>query len=144
MTNDSPTSAPRPLEVTLDIPVRGYDIDFAGVVSNQVYIRWLEDLRYRLLEVHYPLSRLMAEGLAPVLSRTEIDYRRPVRLFDAVQGSMWVASLQGGRWTLQAEFRVNRKQVARARQSGVFVDLVTLHPAPIPAALQQQFDAFPS
>ena len=27
------------------LPIRTYDIDFAGIVSNIVFIRWLEDLR---------------------------------------------------------------------------------------------------
>ncbi len=38
-------SQQRVMEVNLSFPVRTYDIDFAGVVSNIVYIRWLEDLR---------------------------------------------------------------------------------------------------
>ena len=34
----------KPLEVSLNLPIKTYDIDFAGIVSNIVYIRWLEDL----------------------------------------------------------------------------------------------------
>ena len=29
------------------LPIRTYDIDFARIVSNIVFIRWLEDLRLR-------------------------------------------------------------------------------------------------
>jgi acyl-CoA thioester hydrolase len=32
------------------LPIRTYDIDFAGIVSNIVFIRWLEDLRLALLD----------------------------------------------------------------------------------------------
>jgi acyl-CoA thioester hydrolase len=35
--------------VELELPIRTYDIDFAGIVSNIVYIRWLEDLRIQML-----------------------------------------------------------------------------------------------
>jgi len=35
----------RPFLIEVPLPVRTYDIDFAGIVSNIVYIRWLEDLR---------------------------------------------------------------------------------------------------
>ncbi len=47
----------RPLEVELTIPVRSYDIDFAGIVSNIVYIRWLEDLRSKWLDEHFSLNK---------------------------------------------------------------------------------------
>ena len=39
----------RPLLVTLPHNVQTYDIDFANHVNNQVYVRWLEDLRMELL-----------------------------------------------------------------------------------------------
>jgi len=39
----------KPLLVSLDIRVQTYDIDFAGHVNNQVYVRWLEDLRMEML-----------------------------------------------------------------------------------------------
>jgi acyl-CoA thioester hydrolase len=39
----------KPFEVALDLPIKTYDIDFAGIVSNIVYIRWLEDLRLKIL-----------------------------------------------------------------------------------------------
>ena len=29
------------------LPIRTYDIDFAGIVSNIVFIRWLEDSAHR-------------------------------------------------------------------------------------------------
>ena len=31
--------------VEMPLKVQGYDIDVAGIVSNIVYVRWLEDLR---------------------------------------------------------------------------------------------------
>ncbi|HSN74366.1 MAG TPA: acyl-CoA thioesterase, partial [Anaerolineae bacterium] len=74
-------------QITLSIPVRTYDIDFVGIVSNIVFIRWLEDLRLQMLAEYFPLDTAMqAQGIAPLLLRTEIDYKRPVRLFDVLQG----------------------------------------------------------
>src|SRR5690349_12582585 len=61
--------------IRLAFAVRTYDIDYAGIVSNIVYIRWLEDLRLELLERAYPLDRLVAGGLGPVLLETRIAYR---------------------------------------------------------------------
>lgn len=137
---NTPTNA-RPLAVSAPIRVQGYDVDFAGIVSNIVYIRWLEDLRYLVLETYLPLQALLAEGLAPVLARTEIDYRRPIRHFDQVEGRMWLAEAASPRWVLAAEITVNGKQAARARQTGVFVSTATLRPAAMPARLQALWDA---
>ena len=39
----------------LPLRVQTYDIDFAGIVSNIVFIRWLEDLRLGLMDEAYPL-----------------------------------------------------------------------------------------
>ena len=53
--------------IRLAFPVKTYDVDFAGIVSNIVYVRWLEDLRLELLARTCPLARLVAEGIGPVL-----------------------------------------------------------------------------
>ncbi|MCC7358637.1 MAG: acyl-CoA thioesterase [Anaerolineales bacterium] len=130
----------RPLAVVRAIRVQGYDVDFAGIVSNIVYIRWLEDLRVQMLDTYLPLPNLLAEGLVPVLSRTEIDYRRPIRLFDEVEGRMWLAEAASPRWVLAAELYANGKRAAQARQSGVFVHTASLRPAPLPKRLQAAWD----
>ena len=53
----------------LPLRVQTYDIDFAGIVSNIVFIRWLEDLRLGLMDEAYPLVQALAEDVAPILSR---------------------------------------------------------------------------
>src|SRR5207247_7596968 len=80
------------------LPIRTYDIDFAGIVSNIVFIRWLEDLRLGLLEQAYPLVRALAEDVAPILLSTRINYRQPVTIADPLVGRMRVAALRQVRW----------------------------------------------
>jgi hypothetical protein len=78
--------------VELQFKVQTYDIDFAGIVSNQVYIRWLEDLRLEFLDTYAPLDRLLADGLVPVLVSTEnIVQARP----QIVRSAAWT-HLAGG------------------------------------------------
>ena len=48
----------KPFEIALDLPIKTYDIDFAGIVSNIVYIRWLEDLRLKMINCKYYLQFL--------------------------------------------------------------------------------------
>jgi acyl-CoA thioester hydrolase len=129
-------AVPRPLETELVFPVRTYDIDFAGIVSNIVYIRWLEDLRLRMLEVHYPLEPVLARGEGPVLARTEIEYLLPVRFGSSVRGVMWAAGHGRARFDLEAEFTVNDRAVAHASQRGYFVHYGRMEVLPLPEELR--------
>ncbi len=117
--------------------VQTYDIDFAGVVSNIVFIRWLEDLRLGLMEEAYPLIRALAEDVAPILVATRIAYRRPVTIADPLVGRMRVASLGRVRWRLAAEFAVGDKVHAEAEQEGLFMRLSTRRPIAIPEPIRR-------
>lgn len=129
----------RPLLITLPIRVQTYDIDFANHVNNQVYIRWLEDLRMEMLRVYYPLERLMAENTAPILASTEIHYRRPLVLGDAPLGAMWVHQLGRATITVNAEITLNGAVCAHATQRLVLLRLPDHKPVRLPVAFQEQF-----
>jgi acyl-CoA thioester hydrolase len=117
--------------------VRTYDVDFAGIVHNLVYIRWLEDLRLDLLRPHLPMEQMLGSGYSPILTHTEIDYIRPISLGDPVEGQMWVSKLGRTRWALQAEFKTGDVLAASAAQRGYFADLETLRPVRVPDVLRQ-------
>jgi acyl-CoA thioester hydrolase len=126
--------------IRLAFAVRTYDIDYAGIVSNIVYIRWLEDLRLELLERTCPLGRLVAAGLGPVLLETSIAYRDALTLSDRPEGRMWVESVERVRWTVAAEVTTGGGRVhATARQTGIFIPLATRRPAPVPGELRTLF-----
>lgn len=130
------TEEKRPLQITLPFKVRTYDVDFAQIVHNAVYIRWLEDLRTELLAAHYAVEEMLADGISPILTRTEIDYLWPVRLGDAVLGKMWVSDLSRIKWTVQAELWVGEQKTAASTQTGYFLDQKTLRPIRVPQKLQ--------
>ena len=119
------------------LPIRTYDIDFAGIVSNIVFIRWLEDLRLGLMAQSYPLVRALSEDVAPVLLETRIRYRRPVTIRDPLVGRMRVADLGRVRWQLTAEFAVRDQIHAEAEQEGLFMRLSTRRPVAIPAPIRE-------
>ena len=118
--------------------VMTYDIDFAGVVSNISYIRWLEDLRNLFAEQALSIGDAFERGIAPVLMHTEIDYLVPVRFPDRLTGQMWLADQGRSKWVLAAEFQsqATGQIVARAKQMGVFVALQTLRPVRLPKEYQ--------
>lgn len=132
----------RPLEVEIAIPVRTYDIDFAGIVSNIVYIRWLEDLRLKFLDEHWQLDKQIKQGYAPIIAGTEIEYKRPIKLIDKVIGRLWVNSLGKLKWTVQAEILSNNEVAAIATQKGAFISLQNNRPIPIPEELHKKYSDF--
>ena len=117
--------------------VQTYDIDFAGVVSNIVFIRWLEDLRLGLMDRAYPLIQALAEDVAPILLATRITYRRPVTIADPLVGRIRIAALGRVRWRLAAEFVVGATIHAEAEQEGLFMRLSTRRPIAIPAPIRR-------
>ena len=114
--------------------VMTYDIDFAGIVSNISYIRWLEDLRNLVAEQSLSIGDALQRGIAPALMHTEIDYLAPVRFPDIVTGRMWLAEHGRSKWVLAAEFQSQAvgRLVARAKQTGVFIELGSLRPVRLP------------
>lgn len=135
------TEHKRPLEIELSFPVQTYDIDFAGIVSNIVYIRWLEDLRLALAAAYFPVQKMLENGMAPLLVQTSIEYKQPINIFDRPTGKMWISHMKSLKWTMSAEIIVAEKVAAIAQQSGCFIALSTRKPVPIPAELSQAYFA---
>jgi acyl-CoA thioester hydrolase len=127
--------------VARDFPPRTYDIDFAGIVNNAVYIRWLEDLRLALMEEAYPIERALKDDVAPILLSTKIDYERPVTIDDKVMGRMWVPRMERVKWHVAAEFTVGERVHAAAEQVGLFIRLSTKKPIAPPEQLRAHYAA---
>jgi acyl-CoA thioester hydrolase len=126
-----------PCEVELQLPVRTYDIDYAGIVSNIVYIRWLEDLRTAMLDAYLPLQALLDRGTTPILLRTDIRYRRAIRLFDRPLGRMWVSDIGRVRWFIAAEITTDGTISATAHQELAVISLQTFRPLPLPPEVRE-------
>jgi acyl-CoA thioester hydrolase len=132
----------QPFEVEIPLPVRTYDIDFAGIVNNIVYIRWLEDLRMEILAHHFPLDEQLKNGIAPVVVQTRMDYKQSIKISDTPSGRMWVKTMESLRWTVNATISIDGKVAALGEQVGIFVDLQTNKPIRIPERLKQKYQEF--
>jgi len=128
----------------IDIRVGTYEIDYAGHVSNQVYLRWCEDLRLQLLEENFPLKDLMAEGYVPVLISSEVRYHKPIKLFDKPTGHMWVEKLGGATMEFHGEFRVGDLLATSVKHTGVFVNAQTMKPTKLPAKIVSMYKQWQS
>ena len=132
----------RPFETHLTFQVKSYDVDYVGYVHNTVYLRWLEDLRIAMLAPYYSLERFVSEGMSPIILRTTIEYKRPLRLFDIFTGTVWVSHLEGVRWTVQHELVHDGSIAATAEQFGVFINLASRRPVPAPKELMDRYRAY--
>lgn len=120
------------LHIEQNIKVCTYDIDFAGHVSNIVYLRWLEEMRLAMFDKYCPLQGFMERGMTPILTATEIKYKKSIRLFDKPKAFMWVSDVGKASFAVEAEFYLNGELTTTARHTGVFVDMQTMKPIRLP------------
>ncbi len=113
------------ISIEINIEVKTYDIDVAGHVNNVVYIRWLEDMRIELLTKIYPLEKLLAINFYPVVTSSEIKYKKQIKLFDRPVGKMLLQSYSHGVFILKAEIIVNGKLSFTATQKCVLMNLTS-------------------
>jgi acyl-CoA thioester hydrolase len=85
--------------------VRFADIDAQGHVNNVRFFDYLEDARWGMLHVDpYKAGEQPFKGL--VVSRHEIDYRRPLGYrAEPVRVESWVTEIRPVRFTLRYEIR---------------------------------------
>ncbi|MBA3993385.1 MAG: thioesterase [Cyanobacteria bacterium DS2.3.42] len=129
---ETPAHEKKLLAVDMDIFVGTYDIDFAGHVSNIVYLRWFEALRLKIFEKYYPLKQVMDDGYLPIITSHFIEYKRAVKLFDAPHGFMWIDSISKARIKFKGEVRVNGELATQAVHEGIFLSSETMKPTKIP------------
>lgn len=69
----------------LPMKVRDYEVDSEGIVNNAVYLHYLEHTRHEFCEsAGLSFREMHLNGIDPVLSRVEIDYRHPLGLGESM------------------------------------------------------------
>jgi YbgC/YbaW family acyl-CoA thioester hydrolase len=119
-----------------------FDTDCGAVVHNIAYLRMIETCRTRLAALMGMNLRQMSETqLFPVVTRTEIDYRRPAKLGDwlVIKGSL--AEMSKARFWCQ--FEVIRESdgalMITARQALALVQMPEGKPVRLPAEWFEKF-----
>jgi len=71
--------------ISTEIQVMYYDTDAAGVVHNTVYLRFIELARTQLaIQMGMDFDEVRRTGIHAVVTRTEIDYKKPAALGDVI------------------------------------------------------------
>jgi YbgC/YbaW family acyl-CoA thioester hydrolase len=107
--------APR---VRSEVQVMFFDTDSGGVVHNIAYLRFVEIARTLLAEkLGMSLDEMAATQKYPVVTRTEIDYRRAAKLGDRLVIEGWLDDI--ARVRFWCAFRITRADalIAECRQT---------------------------
>jgi acyl-CoA thioester hydrolase len=109
--------------IRLEIEIKTYDIDIAGHVNNIVYVRWLEDLRTMLLSEIFLLDKLLETNYYPVVTSTEIKYKKQIKLFQKPVVTMIIESYSHGVMILRTSIVIDNYTVCTAVQRCVIMNL---------------------
>ena len=106
--------------IEYEMPVMFFDTDCGGVIHNLAYLRFVETARTVMAEqMGMRLAEMAAEGLYPVVLRTEIDYLSPGKFGDRIIVRGGVSEV--GRVRFWVEFEVVRADdgtvLTKSRQS---------------------------
>lgn len=103
--------------------VHTYDIDAAGHVNNTVYVRWLEQLRNKIVEKVFGFKNLLSRKYYFVVAAGDLRYKRQITLFEEPVGEMILESYCHGIFLIKAELTVEGKKVFTALQKCVLMNL---------------------
>ncbi|MGC1479190.1 MAG: thioesterase family protein [Chthoniobacterales bacterium] len=128
--------------VSTEIQVMYFDTDAGGVVHNIVYLRFIETARTLLaMQMGMSFEEIARTQVHPVVTRTEIDYRRPAVLGDVVRVDGWIA--EWSRIRFWCEFAVIRPRdeatLATCRQALALVQMPAGRPVRLPDGFPDNF-----
>ncbi|MER5281061.1 acyl-CoA thioesterase [Streptomyces sp. NPDC002809] len=65
---------------SVDVTVRGYELDTQGHLNQAVYLQYAEHARWELLRAAgLPQEKLLADGVGPVALEVTVKFRRELR-----------------------------------------------------------------
>jgi acyl-CoA thioester hydrolase len=109
--------------IEMPLMINTFDIDAARHVNNVVYIRWLEELRTKLISSICDFKRLIGNGYYIVVISTLIKYKKQLKLFDKPTGTLKIDSVNHGIITLGGEIKIGSQISAIAEQKCIVMDL---------------------
>ncbi len=119
-----------------------FDTDCGGVVHNIAYLRMIETCRTRLAaKLGMALREMAHTQLYPVVTRTEIDYRKPAVLADELVIKGWLDSVERVRfWCAFEMYRASDNALlVTCRQSLALVQMPQGKPCRLPAEWTEKY-----
>ena len=126
---------------TTRILVRFGDLDAAGIAYYPNLVNFLHESFEDFFVGHVgrPYPEVYAEGLGFPTVKLEVDFVSPVRYGDHVDMRLTVEKVGRSSVQMRYEGTVAGREVFRARNVAVVVDMKTFRPQPLPAWLRERF-----
>lgn len=124
-----------------------FDTDCGGVVHNIAYLRMIETCRTRLAALMgMDLVRMTEDRVFPVVTRTEIDYRRPAKLGDrlVIRGRLGEVSRARFWCDFTMTLETGGPPLVTARQALALVSMPAGKPLRLPAEWVEAWGVNPS
>lgn len=102
----------------LPLQVRDYEVDAEGIVNNAEYLHYMEHTRHEFCkQAGYSFRQMQAEGLSPVVTKIEIEYRKSLGLGDEMLSCLNI-SRRGPLYIFQQDiYTPDGEPVSKARVS---------------------------
>lgn len=114
------------------------DFDENGHVNNVVYLAWVQDIAITHWRTRAPIEE--QAKWAWVVTRHEVDYRRPLLPGESAVGRTWVGERRGPRFDRFVRIDgPDGEMCAQTRSEWVLIDAVTKRPARVPAWMEEMF-----
>jgi len=119
-----------------------FDTDAGGVVHNISYLRFIETARtYLAINMGMSFEEIARTRIHPVVTRTEIDYRKPAVLGDTLLVNGQVGKISGIRF--QVEFEIVRPSdgelLVTCSQTLALVQMPEGRPVRLPPGFPESF-----
>ena len=136
-----PYTGVQPLLLKQPIIIQMYETDYAGVISNVEYIRWLEVLRRALMDTYSSTRELIQQDVALAVHTLNITYRRPVFTLDELEGRVWIEKMGRTSIFFRYELLVDGMVRTTAAQRCVFLNIKTGKQCRVPDGIRIPFQA---
>ncbi len=123
-----------PFEAPLQ--VRYKDLDSYGHVNNAVYVTYFEEARVAFFREVIGIDDANSFGF--ILARLEIDYRRPLRLFEPLRVGVRVESIGNSSFVFGYQLSVDEEVVASGRSVQVCFDYAKSSKVPVPESFREK------
>ena len=129
------------MEHRTDITVRGYHLDLYGHVNNARYLEFLEEARWRMVETGSSLESWRRRGLAFVIVKISINYRRGAVLDDVLTIESRLARMGGRSGVIVQDVKRGDELVADAEVTFVIMDIKTGKATAISGDVRQELES---
>ena len=128
---------------TFNFRVYYEDTDAGGIVYHANYLKFAERARTEFLhKMGLSNQKLLQEDMAFVVSRIEIDYKRPAVLEDELTVETSVLKLGAATLILRQDVKRNDELMSSLKVSVAVVSLSEKRPVRMPLELKEKFEKF--